>query len=147
MARPGTDNRHSNGPASPLTSRSRPPAQHAASKDAAPQILTVRVPLRLHRRGGRKVVLTPAGGAAYVPRQTGVDNAMVKAVARAFRWRKMLENGTYATITEIAAAEKINESYVEAPLHEGVGCRAVRMLKLFQPACEGLDESNAGPKE
>lgn len=37
---------------------------------------------------------------------------MVKAIARAFRWREMLENGTHATITEIATAEKINESYV-----------------------------------
>ena len=37
---------------------------------------------------------------------------MVKAIARAFRWREMLENGKHATIAEIAAAEKINESYV-----------------------------------
>ena len=37
---------------------------------------------------------------------------MVKAIARAFRWREMLENGTHATIAEIAGAEKINESYV-----------------------------------
>lgn len=37
---------------------------------------------------------------------------MVKAIARAFRWRELLENGTHATIAEIAAAEKINESYV-----------------------------------
>jgi hypothetical protein len=37
---------------------------------------------------------------------------MVKAIARAFRWREMLEGGSYATIREIAAAEKINESYV-----------------------------------
>jgi hypothetical protein len=37
---------------------------------------------------------------------------MVKAIARAFRWREMLENGEYATIREIANAEKINESYV-----------------------------------
>ena len=37
---------------------------------------------------------------------------MVKAIARAFRWRGLLENGTHATIAEIAAAEKINESYV-----------------------------------
>jgi hypothetical protein len=37
---------------------------------------------------------------------------MVKAIARAFRWRAMLENGKHATIAEIAAAEKINESYV-----------------------------------
>jgi hypothetical protein len=39
-------------------------------------------------------------------------HVMIKAVARAFRWREMLENGTHATIAEIAAAEKINESYV-----------------------------------
>ena len=36
----------------------------------------------------------------------------MKALARAFRWRKMLESGEYATIREIAASEKINESYV-----------------------------------
>jgi hypothetical protein len=34
-----------------------------------------------------------------------------QGIARAFRWREMLENGTYATIAEIAAAERINESY------------------------------------
>jgi hypothetical protein len=39
---------------------------------------------------------------------------MVKAIVRALRWREMLENGTYATIAEIAGAEKINESYVVA---------------------------------
>jgi hypothetical protein len=36
---------------------------------------------------------------------------MVEAIVQAFRWREMLENGTHATIAEIAAAEKINESY------------------------------------
>ena len=41
-----------------------------------------------------------------------VDDAMVKIIARAFRWREMLENGEYSTIREIAAVEKINESYV-----------------------------------
>ena len=41
-----------------------------------------------------------------------IDNAMVKALARAFRWREMLENGTYGTTKEIARAEAINESYV-----------------------------------
>lgn len=75
--------------------------------------VTVRVPISIRRRGGRKLVLAPDGtrvGAAPVHRW--VDSAMVKAVARAFRWREMLEDGTYATIREIAAAEKINESYV-----------------------------------
>ena len=37
---------------------------------------------------------------------------MIKAIARGFRWRKLLETGVYGTIEEIAAAEKINSSYV-----------------------------------
>jgi hypothetical protein len=74
---------------------------------------TVRVPIAIRRRGGRKLVLAPDGAevtAAPVTRR--VDNAMVKAIARAFRWRDMLESGEYATIREIANAEKINETYV-----------------------------------
>ena len=74
---------------------------------------TVRVPILIRRRGGRKLVLAPDGtpdtGSAICRR---IDNAMVKAIARAFRWRDMLENGTHATIAEIAAAENIHESYV-----------------------------------
>src|SRR6266446_4177156 len=46
------------------------------------------------------------------PPDRRIDNTLVKAIARAFRWREMLENGTHATIAEIAAAEKINETYV-----------------------------------
>jgi hypothetical protein len=75
--------------------------------------MTVRVPIAIKRRGGRKLVLAPDGAevtAAPVTRH--VDNAMVKAMARAFRWRHMLESGEYATIREIANAEKINETYV-----------------------------------
>ena len=37
---------------------------------------------------------------------------MIKAIARGFRWRKLLETGVYGTLEEIAAAEKINPSYV-----------------------------------
>lgn len=77
------------------------------------QTVTVRVPISIRRRGGRKLVLAPDGPATTVTRSSSrVDNAMVKAIARAFRWREMLENGTHATIAEIAEAEKINESYV-----------------------------------
>jgi hypothetical protein len=58
-------------------------------------------------------VLAPDGAdVTAVPVTRHVDNAMVKAIARAFRWRDMLESGQYATIREIAAAEKINETYV-----------------------------------
>jgi hypothetical protein len=77
------------------------------------RIVTVRVPISIRRRGGRKLVLAPDGTSnTWAAPGRRIDNAMVKAVARGFRWREMLENGTYATIAEIAAAEKINESYV-----------------------------------
>lgn len=75
--------------------------------------VTVRVPISVRRRGGRKLVLAPDGAnLTGAPVCRHVDNAMIKAVARAFRWREMLESGEYSTIREIAAAEKINESYV-----------------------------------
>jgi hypothetical protein len=77
----------------------------------AAQMLTVRVPLAVRKqRGGRKLVLTPGGIASRGA--SAADTTLVKALARAFRWRRMMEAGRYATINELAAAEKINSSYV-----------------------------------
>jgi hypothetical protein len=81
----------------------------------AAQLLTVRVPLALRkRRGGRKPVVTP-GGMAHRG-TTAADTTLVKAPARAFRWRRMMEPGRFGTIAELAAAEKINSSYVSRVL-------------------------------
>lgn len=114
---------------SPDDNPSPPNVGQAATTAVAPQTLTVRVPLRLHSRGGRKVVLTPAGGAAWAPRQTRVDNALVKAIARAHRWRRMLEGGVYASTTELATAEKINQSYL---------CRVLRLTLLAPDIVESI---------
>ena len=78
----------------------------------ATQTLTVTIPLSVKPRGGRKAMVTH-GVLALDRRQ---DITLIKAVARAFRWRRMLEAGRYATINEIAAAEKINSSYVSRML-------------------------------
>jgi hypothetical protein len=69
----------------------------------------------LPRLGGRRRILAPDGGrvSALAPQ---VDGTLVKAIARAFRWQKMLETGRFATIKEIARAEKINPSYVSRVL-------------------------------
>lgn len=77
--------------------------------------LTVRVQLALRKRGGRKLVFAPEGG-AWVPPRLRVDNTMVRAIARAFRWRKLLETGVHSTVEEIATVEKINSSYVSRVL-------------------------------
>ena len=79
---------------------------------ATPQMLTVHIPLTVRRRGGRKVVIAPDGTEAPVIAAARIDSTLVKALARAFRWRRMLERGCFATIDELAAAEKINASYV-----------------------------------
>src|SRR5215468_7213690 len=83
------------------------------ASDAA--VVTIKVPFAVRKRGGQKLVLAP-DGAPVPPLPPQVDSALVKAIARAFRWQKMLETGRYATITEIAKAEKINPSYVSRVL-------------------------------
>jgi hypothetical protein len=62
------------------------------------------------KRGGRKMVVTP-DGAPWGPRPR-VDKAMVKALARAFRWQRMLDEGMCATIEELAKQEKVNRGYM-----------------------------------
>ncbi|MDO9707984.1 hypothetical protein [Paracraurococcus lichenis] len=75
--------------------------------------ITVRVPLAIRRRGGRKLVVSPDGGmpGAALTR-TRADPALVKALARAHRWKRLLESGRYASLGELAAAEKIDRSYL-----------------------------------
>jgi hypothetical protein len=72
----------------------------------AAQTLTVVIPLRVKPRGGQKAMVTP--GVLTLERRQ--DITLIKAVARAFRWRQMLESGCFATINELAATETINPS-------------------------------------
>jgi hypothetical protein len=74
------------------------------------ETITVHIPITFRKRGGRKLVVTP-DGAEWAPRPR-VDNAMVKALARAFRWRRMLEDGVHATIEELAKSKGIAKTYV-----------------------------------
>jgi hypothetical protein len=76
--------------------------------------ITVRVPLAIRRRGGRKLVATPACGVApgTPPARTRADPALVKALARAHRWKRLLDSGRYGSLAELAAAERIDRSYL-----------------------------------
>jgi hypothetical protein len=79
--------------------------------------VAVMVPMTIRRRGGRKQIIGPdgavqAGGDASGIAETRGDPALVKALARAFRWRRMLEEGKYGSIRELAAAEAVDRAYV-----------------------------------
>lgn len=78
------------------------------------ETITVHVPMTFRKRGGRKMVVTP-DGAPWAPRPR-VDTALVKALARAFRWRRMLDEGVCATIGELAQREKVNRGYMSRVL-------------------------------
>ncbi len=91
--------------------------------------VTVSVPLALRRRGGRKQVVAPEGSPAWAPPRAQIDSTLVKALARAFRWRRLLEDGIYASCNELAAAERINASYVS---------RVLRLTLLAPAAMEQI---------
>jgi hypothetical protein len=74
--------------------------------------LVVRIPMRFQRRGGRKRIVTPDGSALAPTTKPQPDGTLVKALARAWRWQRMLDEGVYATVSEIGDAENISKSYV-----------------------------------
>jgi len=99
-------------------------------------VVTVKVPFVVRKRRGRRLVLAP-DGAPMPPATPHIDSTLVKAIARAFRWRKLMETGAYGTIEELAAAEKINSSYVS---------RILRLALLAPPTIEAILNSRHPPK-
>ena len=73
-----------------------------------PDTITLHVPFSIIKRGGRKEVQLPPGA----PVQRRTDNTLVKALARAFRSKRMLESGAFTTINELAEHEGIAPSYM-----------------------------------
>jgi hypothetical protein len=73
--------------------------------------LTIRIPIRLQRRGGRKLILTPEGSAMPAPKPRP-DETLVKALVRAHRWRRRIESGKAKSITDLAEHEGVTDAYV-----------------------------------
>jgi hypothetical protein len=66
-----------------------------------------------------------------------IDSTLVKALARAFRWRRMLETGEVSTVGEIATREKINKSYVS---------RILRLTLLAPQIVEAILDGRHAPE-
>lgn len=97
-----------------------------------PKTMTLHVPFRVVKRGGRKEMHLPDG----VRPDRKADNTLVKALARAFRWKRMLESGEFATIAELAEREGIAPSYMTRVLR----------LTLFAPdIVEAILDGKKGP--
>jgi hypothetical protein len=73
--------------------------------------LTIRIPIRLQRRGGRKLIMMPAGAAAPA-RKPSRDETLVNALLRAHRWRRKIESGQAKSITDLAEQQGVTDAYV-----------------------------------
>jgi len=87
-----------------------------ATGTAEPDTITVRVPLVFRKRSGRKTVTAPHGPPTSIPADPDGEGALVRALARAFRWRSLIETGVHATVADLAAAEGVNPSYASRML-------------------------------
>ncbi|MGZ8416864.1 MAG: hypothetical protein ACXW3N_06585 [Rhodoplanes sp.] len=74
--------------------------------------ITVTIPVAWKRRGGRRVIIAPDGSDAWAPAKPRPDETLIRALARAYRWKRMLEEGSYRSASEIAEAEGITRSFV-----------------------------------
>jgi hypothetical protein len=98
-----------------------------------PETVTLHVPFRIVKRGGRKEMQLPPGA----PSRPKADNTLIKALARAFRWKRMLESGEFATIAELAEREGIASSYMT---------RLLRLTLLAPDIVEAILDGRQGPE-
>ena len=74
--------------------------------------ITVRIPMTRKCHGGRKVIIAPDGCDPWAPAEPRPDETLIRALARAHRWKQMLEEGKYRSAAEIAAAEGVTCSFI-----------------------------------
>ena len=90
--------------------------------------LTIRIPIRLRRRGGRKLIMTPEGAAVPAPKPRR-DQTLVKALVRGHRWRWKIESGQAKSITDLAEQEGVTDAYA---------CRLLPLTCLAPDIVEGI---------
>ena len=101
-----------------------------------PETVTIHVPFRVVKRGGRKEMVLPGNTPEGAAQSRRTDNTLVKALARALRWKRMLESGEFVTIAELAEREEIAPSYMT---------RVLRLTLLAPDIVEAILDGKQGP--
>lgn len=74
------------------------------------ETIRVIIPLTIRKRNGRPKILPPDNLTSRDDRSQ--DPHVLRAIARAWNWRRQLETGDASTIQDIAAAEKVSDRFV-----------------------------------
>lgn len=73
--------------------------------------IVINVPLTLKKRGGRKEVVLPQAFASDSPMRPSHQEALVIAIARAHRWQKLLDEGKFESVSDLAREIGLNVSF------------------------------------
>lgn len=78
---------------------------------SAPTAMRVFIPLTIRKRNGRPKIMPPA---EMMPDydDKGVDPHILRAIAKAWSWRRKLESGAFGTMSDVAEAENVTPPYV-----------------------------------
>jgi hypothetical protein len=117
------------------------------------ETLVARIPMRFRRRGGRKRIVAPDGREIVPTSKPQPDGTLLKAIVRAWRWQRMLDEGLCTSVSEIGDAENISKSYVSRILRlallapdfierilEGRGVGALMLESLERPLPASWEE-------
>ena len=81
---------------------------------AAPDTIQVFVPLKLRKKNGRPKILPPAD---YLPSEDQTqDPHILRAIGRAWAWRRRMETGEFSTVRDLAIAVNLAERHVSRQL-------------------------------
>lgn len=72
----------------------------------------VHVPMTFRNRSGRKEIVVPDGLENAEDSAPDYHEALVIAISRAHRWKRMLDEGRYGSVAELAQAVKVNRHYL-----------------------------------
>src|SRR3954452_20619717 len=61
-------------------------------------------------------LVSPVGAEPRASLRPRIDNTLLRAVVQAFHWKHQLEGGQFATINELAQAERLDRSFVSHTL-------------------------------
>ncbi|MDP8254698.1 MAG: hypothetical protein P9M14_03025 [Candidatus Alcyoniella australis] len=81
------------------------------------QSIRIHIPLKFKRRGGRKEIIVPDGLPSFQPGRTAYQKPLVIALARAYQWQRLLDEGRVASISDLAKRLKVDHAYVSRLLH------------------------------
>jgi hypothetical protein len=97
--------------------------------EVTPTSVTVSVPLAIRRRNGRPRIVLPESLNDAAPSSDQAQVTLLRAIARAWHWRRQIESGEATTLSDIAATEKITRPFVS---------RLIRLAYLSPTVLERL---------